>query len=346
MSTTSCYVCRRSNLPFATPRALPDADALACTCDRCGVYEVEREFAEAGATSDFRESERVLLSGLVRRATDERGQLARRLDFDVCRELLAGEALPDAVEQADAMIDAISQRSTFGRFTPDEHFEAWAGRVFLPSAYEAGTLHLALQESGLLESRGNPGEKGIAYTLTLKGWERAREIRRRRGPGNQAFVAMWFHGDMTGAYEHGIAPALRETGYAPYRVDAAHHDNRIDDEIIKQIRRSRILVADATGARPSVYYEAGFAYGLGIPVLWCCNRNWTTYAIERAQLAPSMSGPPACATTTWPEQLAFDTSHHVYILWATPEELREKLAARIAGLGLNLPARASTVNGS
>ena len=46
--------------------------------------------------------------------------------------------------------------------------------------------------------------------------------------------------------------------------------DKIDDEIIGEIRRSRFLVADFThgdkGARGSVYYEAGFAYGLGLPV--------------------------------------------------------------------------------
>lgn len=40
-----------------------------------------------------------------------------------------------------------------------------------------------------------------------------------------------------------------------------------------EIRRSRFLVADFThdkkqGARGSVYYEAGFAHGLNIPVIF------------------------------------------------------------------------------
>jgi nucleoside 2-deoxyribosyltransferase len=34
------------------------------------------------------------------------------------------------------------------------------------------------------------------------------------------------------------------------------------------IRRSRFVVADFTGQRGGVYFEAGFALGLGHPVIW------------------------------------------------------------------------------
>ena len=37
------------------------------------------------------------------------------------------------------------------------------------------------------------GKAVVGFQLTLEGWKRAREIRKERGPGNQAFVAMWFH---------------------------------------------------------------------------------------------------------------------------------------------------------
>lgn len=39
--------------------------------------------------------------------------------------------------------------------------------------------------------------------------------------------------------------------------------NRIDDEIIGRIRASRFIVADFTGHRPGVYFEAGMMLGLG-----------------------------------------------------------------------------------
>ena len=147
---------------------------------------------------------------------------------------------------------------------------------------------------------------------------------------------MWFHDGMRSAYANGIKKALEETGYAPYRVDFAHHNRRIDDEIMAQIRQSRLLVADATGGRQSVYYEAGFADGLGIPVIWCCNNKHRTHVIDPAALAPHMPSPPKSVEAGWFDCVAFDTNHLPFILWDTEDDLRTKLVDRISGIGLAL----------
>lgn len=46
-------------------------------------------------------------------------------------------------------------------------------------------------------------------------------------------------------------------------IGSKEHSNKIDDEIIGEIRRSAFIVADFTGHRGGVYFEAGFAMGLG-----------------------------------------------------------------------------------
>jgi nucleoside 2-deoxyribosyltransferase len=51
------------------------------------------------------------------------------------------------------------------------------------------------------------------------------------------------------------------------------HNNRIDDEIAAMIRRSKFIVADFTGRRGGVYFEAGFALGMGLPVIWVCSKD-------------------------------------------------------------------------
>lgn len=91
---------------------------------------------------------------------------------------------------------------------------------------------------------------------------------------SQVFVAMWFDPSMDDAFFNGIEPAIREAGYKALRIDQKPHNNKIDDEIIAEIRRSKFLVADFTqgddGARGGVYYEAGFAHGLGLKVIFTC----------------------------------------------------------------------------
>ncbi len=143
--------------------------------------------------------------------------------------------------------------------------------------------------------------------LTVAGHARIEE-QKVNLDSSQAFVAMWFDDSMIQAYEVGIVPAIKDAGYKPLRIDRKEHVNKIDDEIIAEIRRSRFLVADFTqgddGARGGVYYEAGFAHGLDLDVIFTCRKDKV-------------------------EALHFDTAHYNHIVWTTPEELREKLKTRI-----------------
>ena len=142
---------------------------------------------------------------------------------------------------------------------------------------------------------------------TVHGYQRIAE-QRANLDSSQAFVAMWFDKSMNQAYKAGIQPAIEEAGYKSLRIDREEHVNKIDDEIIAQLRRSRFVVADFTqgddGARGGVYYEAGFAHGLDLPVIFTCRKNVR-------------------------KKLHFDTEHYNHIFWTTPEELREKLKTRI-----------------
>ena len=94
---------------------------------------------------------------------------------------------------------------------------------------------------------------------------------------NQAFVAMWFDPEMSIVYDQGIVPAIEAAGFKPYRADREHYLNKIDDQIIAEIRNSRFLIADMThgndGARGSVYFEAGLAIGIGMPVIYTCRED-------------------------------------------------------------------------
>ncbi|CAN5272158.1 hypothetical protein BH10PSE9_BH10PSE9_00570 [soil metagenome] len=156
------------------------------------------------------------------------------------------------------------------------------------------------------------------WSITHLGWGRLEQLRAGEGSSTQAFVAMWFSPSLDTAYAEGFEPAIREVGYRPLRIDRKEHVNKIDDEIIAEIRRSRFLVADFTSeqdrARGGVYFEAGFAFGLNIPVVWTCR----TDAIANVH---------------------FDTRQFNHIVWADPAELRFRLKNRIAavlGYGLAL----------
>jgi hypothetical protein len=79
---------------------------------------------------------------------------------------------------------------------------------------------------------------------------------------------MSFRPEFSELYEQGISEGIRLAGYDPLRIDRTEHNNRIDDEIIASIKRSRFLVADFTAQRGGIYFEAGYALGIGLCVIW------------------------------------------------------------------------------
>ena len=113
---------------------------------------------------------------------------------------------------------------------------------------------------------GDFSQIGFVGEVTISGHARIAD-QATNTDSAQAFVAMWFHDSTIEVYEKGIEPSIKDAGFNPLRIDRKDHINKIEDEIIAEIRRSRFLVADFTqgedGARGGVYYEAGFAHGLG-----------------------------------------------------------------------------------
>ena len=91
---------------------------------------------------------------------------------------------------------------------------------------------------------------------------------------DQGFIAMAFRlptSDLL--HTDGLNVGITSAGYHPLRIDRKDHNNRIDDEIVAEIRKSKFVVADLTGKNAGAYFEAGFAMGLGKPVIWTCQQS-------------------------------------------------------------------------
>ena len=138
-----------------------------------------------------------------------------------------------------------------------------------------------LRDSGWLVDTGTNNriskEIGLVIgVITVEGYSKIADDATNT-VSSQVFVALWFNPELNPVYDHAIVPAVEAAGFTPYRVDREHFLGKIDDHIIAEIRRSRFLIADMThgdqGARGSVYFEAGFAFGLGLPVIYTCRND-------------------------------------------------------------------------
>jgi hypothetical protein len=155
-----------------------------------------------------------------------------------------------------------------------------------------------LHEQGFLRD----GFAGGSGRITPQGFIHASEA--NSSGSENGFIAMWFDPSMNMARNAGLEPAIRGAGYNPVIVSGVEHINKIDDEIISQIRKSKFLVADFTGHRGGVYFEAGFAMGFGMPVFWSCRRDDLT-------------------------NLHFDVRQYNCIDWIDPADLAVRLKRRI-----------------
>lgn len=161
-----------------------------------------------------------------------------------------------------------------------------------------------LGRRGLIEKSAASSFKEHQYYLTIDGAIYLDESRKVTPDSGKVFVAMWFDPSFDSVYDEAIAPAIRAAGYIPKRSDREHFVGQIDDWIFKQIRQARFVVADFSqgegGARGGVYYEAGFARGLGREVVFTCRKEDEG-------------------------EIHFDTSHQNHILWKSNEDLKRQL---------------------
>jgi nucleoside 2-deoxyribosyltransferase len=110
------------------------------------------------------------------------------------------------------------------------------------------------------------------HRITPDGWAFLDELQRANPSSRVGFIAMWFHKDLDPVHL-AIESGIRAAGYDPKRIDRVEHNNRIDDEIIAWIRRSKFVVAEMTGNRGGVYFESGYALGMGLQVIWLCRED-------------------------------------------------------------------------
>lgn len=125
----------------------------------------------------------------------------------------------------------------------------------------------------------------------------------------KVFVAMWFDTSMNLAREK-IEQALTDCNYEPMLIDVKEHNGQIVPEIFREIEESEFVVADLTGHRGGVYYEAGYAMAKDKPVILCCEKGTETH---------------------------FDVAQVNTIYWENEKDLYDRLVKRIkATVGENI----------
>lgn len=168
------------------------------------------------------------------------------------------------------------------------------------------TKHLA--KEGLLSSTetSNP-EQRYRLVLSFNGWEKYYELKTTSKNSRLAFMAMQYDNEVLDRiFNTVIIPAIKETGFDIRKLDQEKRAGSIDDKLRVEIRRSKFLISDLSDENRGAYWEAGYAEGLGMEVIYICEKE----KFEKLSTH-------------------FDTNHHLTVKWKDDPESLKKFAEEL-----------------
>ena len=262
-------------------------------CPRCGLFGLTRaaEVTLPGLLTDRRKA--AILSYVISR-TESKGPDTFLLDSDLCKKIIETGTLPTPQEQAENLIRWLGANLQ------------GPGETLQISFVEHGAIIGARSESGFLFVVNGLMTSGLLVgqhirmtlsaisevTLTFAGWERFEQLRRGTPSGRKAFMAMDYRNLILSRLVNDyFRAAAKETGFDLRRLDDEPPAGLIDDRLRVEIQSSRFLIVDLTDRNAGAYWEAGYAEGLGKPVIYTCEES------------------------KFEEASHFDTNHHLHVLW-------------------------------
>lgn len=176
---------------------------------------------------------------------------------------------------------------------------------------EAWTWLSELRTKGLIEidsPEGNYAPSTPSVHLTTGGWRRVADLMSYR-LSNTGFIAMSFGYAERHLLEDALTSSCNDAGWKAQTIDRQEYVGGIVDAIIARINEARFVVADLTEHKNGVYFEAGYALGRGIPVIFTLKDS------------PDEK-----------EKVHFDVQHLNQIRWKDYDDLKLKLSNRLKAI--------------
>ena len=328
-----CYFCDYSGVTDVYEQYL-GSKPPAYRCDRCGMVNLEQDTADLLDARNFNQKERKIISIYIRNEYERRGRKPPRERLDlvfldrivkIYRELDALEKMDNALLNIEKLTQYVGYSFALNREIDYPYYHCF-------EKDELTKIVEFLIAENLIDTGSPVKAPHHPIHITPKGYARLRELKKHQRDSRQCFVAMWFSPEMDNVYEKAIQLAIEyveegetEPRFKALAINKKEHTNDINDEIISEIRRSRFMVCDLTGYRGGVYWEAGFAYGLGLEVIYTCREDWTKPSIEKLVLQDG------AVREVKREGIHFDLEHRNRIEWndSDLDDFRDRLTKRI-----------------
>jgi hypothetical protein len=253
---------------------------VAFACQVCGDYKVEDTALQTNLNPSkdaLTVIQRAVLSHRIREANDAGREPTTLTTYDV-DDVIENGRLPTPAEQATNILRFFGDRVASSGEPVDEvpvHFHATIGS---PNHDFAMRIVRQLISHGLLTGlecgNSDSPEEVMRVDLTLSGWTEYEREQRGQSSGNYGFIALQF-GDpvLDPLVKNVVKPAVAALGFDLVDMRDAAEAGVIDNVMRARIRDAAFVLVDLTHANKGAYWEAGYAEGLGKPVLYLCSRE-------------------------------------------------------------------------
>jgi uncharacterized protein YbaR (Trm112 family) len=292
MIIINCPVCKS---PLRFLRA-PAGNRNSFSCRRCGLFVLSDEVIDDLPQILLKKDAAAKISHALRRAQDTRDSNSE-VEFSIdAIDVVVAQPLPRPREQADLLIRWIAENipgpGEIVRVEPSTHMGIIGAKT--PAGFELVVNYLfeeVFVTGTLFQAMKSHGEADV--TLSFKGWEHYENLLEGSGKYRKAFMAMKYgESELDKVFNDILKPSVAQAGFGLFRLDEVPHAGLIDDRMRVEIQNSDFLIADLTHANAGAYWEAGYAEGLGKPVIYTCKKQ--IFDAEKTH---------------------FDTNHHLTVLW-------------------------------
>ena len=319
-----CVFCNNElhETPIASSREIH------CRCKNCGEYNITYSDEHAVRNLFYSNNEvkgkEYLFSGYINSLNID-GELYKDITEEEILNIYRSGILPTTIyKKLDILLNIIYKRTKYFGEEVEIYFSEYL-KYYSINEEELDSIINALSEKGYIKN----GKIVNQFTITLDGITYI-EKQNSSGPNNnQCFVAMWFTEEMEMIFERTICPTLNDLGYKAIIISMVEHNDIINDKIIAEINKSKFMIADFSGNRGGVYFEAGYAMGQGKQVIWTCKEDYFNKIVKTKVLGLDNDGIERQIEYKEERKLHFDINHYNFIVWKDHKELARKLKDRI-----------------
>ncbi len=193
--------------------------------------------------------------------------------------ILKDTMLPTPAQQANLAIEFIGICT---KFLGNSLFISHKSKEFVGLQYWIGalsdkTVYRILEEllkQGFIINNSKPSDSYENIELTISGWKEYERLQRPNKESKYVFLAMKFVKEQQEFLKEKLSPMLKDLGLELRLLpEIPSKENLIDNKLRVAIRQSRLLICDLTHGNQGAYWEAGYAEGLGLPVIYIGNQE-------------------------------------------------------------------------